>query len=72
VSRKVRIIGLNDVQREQLTKGYQNGKAHVLRKRCHTVLLKGEGRTSKDISDITATVERLRSTTGSTVLGQKA
>jgi len=57
VSRKVRIIGLNDVQREQLTNGYQNGKAHVLRKRCHIVLLKSEGRTSKDISDITDTVE---------------
>ncbi len=56
VGRKVRIIELGDVQREQLTKGYQNGNTHVLRKRCHIVLLKSEGRSSKDISKITATV----------------
>jgi len=48
---------LNEVQREQQTKGYQKGKAHVLRKRCHMVLLKSEGRSSKDISRVTDTVE---------------
>lgn len=57
MGKKVRIIELNDVQREQLAKGYQNGNTHVLRKRCHIVLLKSEGRSSKDISKITATVE---------------
>jgi len=57
VGRKVRIIELNEVQREQQTKGYQKGKAHILRKRCHMVLLKSEGRSSKDISRVTGTAE---------------
>jgi len=57
MSRKVRKIELNEVQREQLAKGYRQGKGHALRKRCHIVLLKSEGRTSKDVSNITGTVE---------------
>ena len=57
MSRKVRKIELNEDQREQLIKGHQRGNAHALRKRCHIVLLKSEGRTSKDISNITSTVE---------------
>lgn len=40
-----------------MTKAYQGGKSHALRKRCHMVLLKSEGRSSKDISKITDTVE---------------
>lgn len=38
-------------------KGYHGGKTHALRNRCHIVLLKSEGRTSKDISKVTGTVE---------------
>jgi len=57
VSRKVRKIALNDDQREQLTKGYHHCNSHGFRNRCHIVLLKSEGRTSKDISKITGTVE---------------
>lgn len=57
MSRKIRIIGLSELQREELTKGYQGGKSHALRKRCHIVLLKNEGRSSKDISKITDTVD---------------
>ena len=56
MSRKIRIIELSDLQREALTKGYQAGKSHALRKRCHIVLLKSEGRSSQDISKITDTV----------------
>ena len=48
---------MNEVQRERLTKGCHNGKGHVLPTRWQIVLLKSEGRTSKDISKIRGTVE---------------
>ena len=57
VSRKVRKIELNEGQREQLTKCYHDGKSHAFRNRCQIVLLKSKGRTSKDISKVTGTVE---------------
>lgn len=44
-------IELDDNQRKELEKGYRNGKSHAFRTRCQMVLLKSEGRKSKDIAD---------------------
>lgn len=57
MSRKIRIIELSELERKELTKVYQGGKSHAFRKRSHMVLLKSEGRSSKDISKIIDTVE---------------
>jgi len=43
-------IQLNDNQRKELENGYRNGKSHAFRIRCQMVLLKSEGRNSKDIA----------------------
>ncbi len=48
----IRTIQLNPQQRAELEDGYQNGKSHAFRKRCHLVLLKTEKRTSKDVGTI--------------------
>ena len=43
-------VQLDDNQRKELEKGYQNGKSHAFRTRCQMVLLKSEGRKSKEIA----------------------
>lgn len=45
-------IELDEQQRSQLQQGFQIGKTHVFRLRCHMILLKAEGRKSQDIADI--------------------
>ena len=49
MSRKIRTIELSTQQRHLLQQGYTKDRSHAFRKRCHVVLLKAEGRTSKDI-----------------------
>ena len=48
----LRTIELTSEQHKALKYGYENGKSTAYRKRCHLVLLKQEGRTSKDIGKI--------------------
>ena len=43
-------IQLNANQRQELENGYRNGKSHSFRTNCHLVLLKSEGRKSKEIA----------------------
>ena len=43
-------IELSDDQRMELENGYRNGNSHSFRTNCHLVLLKSEGRKSKDIA----------------------
>lgn len=43
-------IQLDDFQRKELEKGCRNGKSHAFRTRCQMVLLKSEGRKSKEIA----------------------
>lgn len=43
-------IQLSDNQRTELENGYRNGKSHSFRTNCQTVLLKSEGRFSKQIA----------------------
>lgn len=44
-------IELDDKQRKELENGYRNGKTHAFRQRCQMVLLKSDGRKSKEIAD---------------------
>jgi transposase len=53
VSRRIREIKLSEGEVPLLQQGYSKGSSHAFRKRCHLVLLKAEGRTSKDIGVIT-------------------
>jgi transposase len=48
----LRSIELTPAQCRDLKDGYENGKSSAYRKRCHLVLLKQEGRTSKDVGKI--------------------
>jgi transposase len=43
-------IQLDDHQRKELEKGCRTGKSHAFRTRCQMVLLKSEGRKSKEIA----------------------
>ena len=49
---KTRTISLSEAQRAELQQGYKHGATHAFRKRCHIVLLKSEGRSSKDVGQI--------------------
>ncbi len=45
----IRNIELTDDQRFELEEGYRSGSPAVFGRRCHVVLLKSEGRTSKEV-----------------------
>jgi transposase len=49
---KTRVIILTEDNRQILEKGYQTGKSHAFRKRCHVILLKSEKRSSEEVSTI--------------------
>lgn len=51
-------IQLNDNQRQELENGYRNGKSHSFRTNCHLVLLKSEGRKSKEIASFLGITEQ--------------
>lgn len=50
---KIRSIDLNEHQVQALKEGYSRGKTPAFRKRCQLILLKNQGRTSKDVGQIT-------------------
>lgn len=43
---------LSEEQRAELIEGHKTGKSHATRSRCQLILLKSEGRTSKDVGAI--------------------
>lgn len=49
---KIRIPTFNEVQIQELENGYRHGKGHALRQRCHIVLLKQQGHSSKHITSL--------------------
>jgi len=49
MSRKIRRVALSAEAALLLKRGYSKGKRPAYRKRCHVVLLKAAGRSSKDI-----------------------
>lgn len=51
-------IELDNNQRQELENGYRNGNSHSLRTNCHLVLLKSEGRKSKEIASFLGITEQ--------------
>jgi transposase len=51
-------IELDDNQRQKLENGYRNGNSHSFRTNCHLVLLKSEGRKSKEIASFLGITEQ--------------
>jgi len=49
---KTKVIELTKEQREELEKGYREGKTHAFRVRCQRILLKSEKRTSREVVKI--------------------
>lgn len=49
---KIKTIELSEGQRDELEKGYRHGKTHAVRERCQLILLKSEGRSSKQVAAI--------------------
>lgn len=49
---KTRTIELPIEEKRALEEGYRFGTSHAFRKRCQLVLLKSQGRTSKDVGQI--------------------
>jgi len=49
---RVNTPSLTPVQRRELESGIRDGKSHCFRMRCQCILLKSEGRTSKDVGKI--------------------
>lgn len=49
---KIRILSLGEEERKILKEGYRAGKSHSFRQRCQMVLLKSEGRKSKEVANI--------------------
>ncbi len=43
---------LDEKAKLDLKKGYESGKSHAFRKRCHLILLKSENRKSKEVAAI--------------------
>lgn len=52
MGRKVKVIELTDQERIELEKGYKNREHAPFSRRCHIVLLKSQGFSSKQIADI--------------------
>lgn len=49
---KIKKVELSEVQLGDLQKGYEKGKSHAFRKRCHLILLKAEGRKSREVASV--------------------
>lgn len=50
---RTNIPQLSEAQKQALYEGFKTGKSHCFRMRCHSVLLKSEGRTSKEVGSLT-------------------
>jgi hypothetical protein len=49
---RVLTISLSEAQKQELEKGYKTGSSHAFRQRCRMVLLKSQGRKTKEICKI--------------------
>lgn len=52
MGRPVKRLELSESQREELERGYREGKSHAYRQRCQMMLLKSEARSSLEVADI--------------------
>ena len=49
---KIRVVELNEQGRKVLEEGFRRGNTHAFRKNCQLVLLKSDGRRSKEVAAI--------------------
>lgn len=49
---KIKVIKLDEKQKAELEKGYREGESHALRARCHLILLKSKGQTSREVAAV--------------------
>lgn len=49
---KTKVITLNEKQKAELEKGYRESDSHAFRQRCHLILLKSKGQTSKQVAQV--------------------
>ena len=55
MSRKNKFIEkLTQEQKRYLKKGYQSGKSHIFRRKCHCILLSHQGKTANELSEFFA------------------
>lgn len=54
---KIKVIKLDKEQKAELEKGYREAESHALRQRCHLILLKSRGQTSKETASVLACCE---------------
>ena len=54
---KIKVIELSDTERTALEQGYQHGSSPAVRRRCHMMLLKSQGRTASDVAQIVGCCE---------------
>lgn len=49
---KTKVIKLDEKQKVELEKGYRESANHAFRQRCHLILLKSKGQTSKQVAQV--------------------
>lgn len=58
MGRKVKKIELTGAQKAELEKGFKESKSKAFARRCHMILLKNQGRSSKEIGKIFGTTDQ--------------
>ena len=58
MGRKAKKIDLTDAEKTELEIGFKQSKSKVFSQRCHYILLKHQGRTSKEIAEIYGTTDQ--------------
>ena len=58
MSRRVKIVELNDDEKRALQQGYKYSSKASFSRRCHIILLKNQGRSSKEIAEIFGTTDQ--------------
>ncbi len=54
---KIKVIKLDEKEKDELEKGYREGYSHAFRQRCHLILLKSKGHSSIEVAAVLACCE---------------
>lgn len=46
-------LNISEEELQKLQNGFRNGDTHCFRMRCHVIILKSQGKMSKDVGDVT-------------------
>lgn len=46
-------LNISEEEQQKLQNGFRNGDTHCFRMRCHVIILKSQGKMSKDVGDVT-------------------